>query len=140
MKINLLLLNFIGVTLLLFSCQNRSSSRASAEDFFQTSEKTNFEISPSGKYISFLKEHEGLRNIFVLEISSGKIERITNSDNLHIRSAFWANDRELIFLLDRGLDDNLRLMSVNRESQQTRLILDLSSARMRWVEPIQVVN
>src|SRR5690606_24291098 len=102
--------------------------------------KTNFRISPNGNYISFLKEHNGLKNIFILDLSNGVTKRITNSPVKDIKFAFWASDDELIFMMDRSVDDSLLLMSVNRLSHDVRSILKLPSVQFDWVGPIQVIN
>jgi len=140
MKKNLLLLYFIGLSVFIIACQGKNKDRISAEDFFQTPEKTSFRISPNGKFISFLKAHNGLKNIFVLDLNNGHTQRITTSEKRDIQFAFWANDDELIFLMKRGVNDSLQLMAVNRESQAVRTILNIPPVQMRWIGPVQVIN
>src|SRR5690606_28166440 len=110
------------------------------EDFFHEAEKIQFRISPNGKYISYLKEYEGIKNIYVLNIEKGSTERITKSKERDIQSAFWASNDEIIFLMQRNAGDSLRLMAVNRNTQAVRSILNPTMVQMRWVEPVQVIN
>jgi len=124
----------------LWSCDYKENRHLSAEAFFHTPVKSHFRISPNGKFISFLQEHEELKNIFVLDLNTGQTEHIIESNELDIQSAFWANDRELVFLLRRGISNRLRLMSLNLETKRLNKVLDLPSVMLRWVEPIQVIN
>jgi len=140
MKKNLLFFYFIGICIFLFACQNKDSSRVPAEYFFHIPEKTSFRISPNGRYISYLKDYDGLKNIFVLDLTDQSTHRITTAKEQDIQSAFWANDDELIFLMKRNLGDSLRLMVVNRNNHHVRSILKPAVIKMRWVGPIQVIN
>ena len=131
---------FLGITFFLLACGNIRDDRISAESFFNAPEKTNFRISPNGNFISYLKDYNGLKNIFILDLSSGDTKRITNSPLRDITSAFWASDDELIFMTDRSEDDSLRLTAVNRKSLEIRAILRLPAVQFDWVGPIQVIN
>ena len=138
MRRSILFFYFVGLLIFLFSCQEKKD-RLPAELFFHTTEKSNFEISPNGKYISFLENYKGHKNIFVIDLADTSTQRVTTFDKQGVRSAFWANNDELIFLKDHNAGDSLRLMIVNHKDHALRTIL-ASSARMHWIEPSQIIN
>jgi len=138
MRRSILFFYFVGLLIFLFSCQEKKD-RLPAELFFHTTEKSNFEISPNGKYISFLENYKGHKNIFVIDLADTSTQRVTTFDKQGVRSAFWANNDELIFLKDHNAGDSLRLMIVNHKDHTLRTIL-ASSARMHWIEPSQIIN
>lgn len=140
MNKNLLIYYMAALVTFLWSCDYNKGSHLSAETFFHTPAKSHFRISPNGQFVSFLKDHKGLKSIFVLDLNTGLTEHVLESNELDIQSAFWANDRELVFLLKRGSSDRLRLVSLDLETKRLKKILDLPSVRLRWVEPIQVIN
>lgn len=135
-----LLYCIIVLPIFLFSCGGKENKGISAESFFHSTEKSRFRISPNGKFISFLQGFDGFKNIFVLDLNTGVTKRITNSKDRDIQIAFWANDDELIFVMSRGQEDSLKVMGVNRVSQNVRAILDIPPVQFDWVEPIQVIN
>lgn len=133
-------------TLLLFitasvfwSCGVNDSPKIPIESFFNKSDKSNFQLSPNGKFISYLQKHEGIENLYVMDLEHNKTERITSETDIGIRLSFWANNEEIIFLKYRSPGDSLRLMAVNRNALSVRYILPPADVKMRWVGPL-VVN
>lgn len=138
MRKSILLFCFVVLSALLFSCGGKGE-RLPAELFFHTAARDNFEISPNGKYISFLENYEGQKNIFVIDLADTSTHRITAFNNQSVQSTFWASDSELIFLMEQNSGDSLKLMAINPETQATRSILT-ANAKMHWIKPNQVIN
>jgi dipeptidyl aminopeptidase/acylaminoacyl peptidase len=138
MRRSILFFYFIGLSVFLLSCQGKEK-RLAAELFFHTTKKSNFEISPNGKYISFLENYEGHKNLFVIDLTDTSTHRITTFEDRAVKTAFWANNDELIFLMDQDSGDSLQLMVVNWKDHVFRSLLT-TSARVHWIEPTQVIN
>jgi len=71
------------------------------EDFFKNPEKSAYQISPDGKFISFMAPYESRMNIFVQKAGSEKATRITSETDRDIAGYYWANDNRILFLKDR---------------------------------------
>lgn len=126
----------IGVLIFLIAIGGCDSAKEiPAELFFRKSERTDFQISPSGEEVAFIQSHEGIKNLFLLNLRSEKTQRITQESDQDIRFAVWANDRELIFMNDRKKDDSVSLKLVNIESGETRFVLPPIKSRLRWIAP-----
>lgn len=136
----LLLFGFLALSLVFSSCMNRGDANLSASSFFHTPKKDNFRISPDGRLISYVEDYKGKKNIFVLDIESSDIRRLTSFKDYSIQSAFWANDNEIIFITERNPQDTLRLMAINVENKKIRYLVPPTVVQFRWVGPIQVIN
>lgn len=83
------------------------------EDFFRNSEKTGYQISPSGEYYSFMAPYESRQNIFIQKVGADSAVRITSETARDIAGYFWANDQRILYLKDTGGDENYQLYGVN---------------------------
>ena len=83
------------------------------EDFFKNAEKTAYKISPEGKYFSYMAPYENRMNIFIQEIGADSATRITSETDRDIAGYLWANDNRILFLKDKGGDENFMLFGVN---------------------------
>jgi dipeptidyl aminopeptidase/acylaminoacyl peptidase len=112
-----LLIFMIGTSLFIGGCiQENKVMKAKLyplEDFFKNPDKTRYQISPDGKYFSFLAPYEDRMNIFVREIGQDSITRLTSETDRDIAGYFWPNNNQLLFLKDQGGDENFRLYAVN---------------------------
>ncbi|MBA2378089.1 MAG: S9 family peptidase, partial [Blastocatellia bacterium] len=85
------------------------------EIFFGNPEYAGAQISPDGKYISFIKPLNGTMNVWVKGIAEpfGAARPLTN-DVRPVRSYFWARDgKYILFVQDKGGDENFNVYAVN---------------------------
>ncbi|MGK6351042.1 prolyl oligopeptidase family serine peptidase [Parapedobacter sp. DT-150] len=129
-----------GIAGCLGSCESRKGRVIPVEDFFSEPEKTDFQLSPNGKYIAYLRLYEGQKNIFILHPDEqNREQRITSDRDLGIQSYFWANDDELIFTKDKK-NDSLQVFAVNRATSAARHLMPPSAVKLRWISPSKVIN
>lgn len=86
------------------------------ELFFGDPEISASQISPDGKWISFVKPFNGVRNIWVkkTEESFDKAKPITNDTKRPVTSYFWSRGgKYILFVQDKGGDENYRVYAVN---------------------------
>jgi len=83
------------------------------EDFFKNPDKSSYQISPDGKYFSFLAPYESRMNIFVQKVGEDKATRLTSETARDIAGYFWGNNNRILFLKDTGGDENYQLYGVN---------------------------
>ena len=85
------------------------------EFFFGDSEIGNAEISPDGKFIAFLKPYKGTRNIWVKSVDESfeAARPVTNDSRRPIPNFAWSADgKYILFVQDRGGDENLNVYAV----------------------------
>ncbi|WP_310396258.1 S9 family peptidase [Hymenobacter sp.] len=74
------------------------------------------QLSPDGKFLSFIKPYNGTRNIWVKGLSEpfDKARPMTNDQARPVRGYFWSRDgKYLLYSQDKGGDENFNIYAVN---------------------------
>tara|TARA_S200000501_G_scaffold128592_2_gene121506 strand:+ start:5288 stop:7183 length:1896 start_codon:yes stop_codon:yes gene_type:complete len=96
--------------------QNNELPIIPLEDFFKNPEKSSFQISPNGQFISYMKPwEEGNRrmNVYVKPFDSEKEIRITNAKKRSLYGYFWLNNNRVAYIQDKGGDENIHIYAVD---------------------------
>lgn len=101
----------------LASCDSapRTAPRIPMEDFFRNPEKSAYQISPDGKYFSFMAPYETRMNVFVQEVGKPEAVRVTSETERSVMGYMWANNDRIVFFKDTGGDENYQLYAVDRD-------------------------
>ena len=86
------------------------------EDFFRNPEMSSFQLSPNGKYISYMKPWEDgnrMMNVYVRPIVSAEEVRITGASKRSLYGYFWLNENRIAYVQDEGGDENIHIYAVN---------------------------
>src|SRR5687767_2168031 len=86
------------------------------EIFFGNPEYAGAQISPDGKYISFVKPLDGTMNVWVKGFDEPfeAARPMTNDQTRPVRNYFWSRDSKyILFVQDKGGDENFNVYSVN---------------------------
>jgi dipeptidyl aminopeptidase/acylaminoacyl peptidase len=86
------------------------------ETFFGNPEYAGAQISPDGKYISFIKPYKDVRNVWVKGIDEpfDKAKPLTAELKRPIGGYFWSWDsKRILFVKDSGGDENFNVYAVN---------------------------
>ncbi len=115
-------------TLLLFCALVLASATAPAQTtgklppiidrelLFGDPEISGAQLSPDGKFMSFIKPYKGTRNIWVKTINEpfAAAKPMTADTSRPIRGYFWSRDgKYLLFSQDKGGDENFNVYAVN---------------------------
>jgi dipeptidyl aminopeptidase/acylaminoacyl peptidase len=95
--------------------------------FFGNPDRSNVQISPDGKRLSYLAPSNGVTNVWVQATPTGEqaargtqaeaARAVTNSAKRPIRMYFWAqNSQQIIYAQDRDGDENFHLYAVDLEN------------------------
>ena len=107
------LLLFAAAAAVLASCAPKTAPELPMETFFRNSEKTGYQISPDGRYFSYMAPYESRRNIFVQPVDGKDAVRITSETERDLAGYFWANNNRILYLKDTGGDENFQLYGVD---------------------------
>ena len=84
------------------------------EDFFKNSEIANFQLSPNGKYLAYLKPFQNRMHIHVRKVDDPDSERrITHQSTQDITSFGWKENDTLVFMKDFEGDENYHIYRVS---------------------------
>lgn len=107
------------------------------KDFYRNLEKSSFELSPQGDYLSFRQPWKNRMNIFVQKIGEEKTTRITDASERDIRAYFWANNNRIVYVLDKGGDENFKAYAVNIDGSNPKVLTPFDNVRVIIVDPLE---
>jgi len=143
-KINSLTVAIFAFTFFLFlgGCENKAQKPMTAkqiplEDFFKNPEQTRYQISPDGKYFSFLAPFEKRMNIFVQERGQQKATRLTSETDRDIARYFWPNNNQILYLKDDGGDENHKLYGVNIDGSNPICFTDFEDVKTQIIDDLE---
>jgi dipeptidyl aminopeptidase/acylaminoacyl peptidase len=87
--------------------------------FFGNPEISGGQLSPDGKYIAFLKEYNGIMNIWVKELYAtfDEARPLTDSER-PLYGYFWSSDgKYILYVKDKDGDENINIFAVNPEDE-----------------------
>ncbi len=135
----LLLGALIGFSLLLGGCKSKKPMQVRQiplEDFFKNPEKARYQISPDGKYFSFMAPYEKRMNVFVQEIGKDSAIRLTSETDRDIAGYFWKNPTRILYLKDTGGDENFKLYGVNIDGSNLKCFTDFPKVRTEIIDDL----
>lgn len=104
--------------------QDKGNYKYKVEDYFQRPKSSQFQLSPGGKYLSYMeKQGDGKRHVFVKDIASGKVNRAIEEKDELVKGYGWINDERLVYVMDKGGNENFHIYAANVDGSN---ILDLT--------------
>jgi dipeptidyl aminopeptidase/acylaminoacyl peptidase len=85
------------------------------EDFFRKPDKAMVRLSPDGARLAYLEPFERRLNLIVRDLATGENVRVTDSTERDIGGFLWADDDRLVYVQDKGGDENFRLYATGRD-------------------------
>ena len=114
---------------------------------FGNPERAAAQISPDGKYISFLAPRDGVLNVWVIERGKSLTDArpLTREKVRPIRTYYWAaNGDDIVYAQDKDGDENYLLYAVNVASGNERKLTDFNGVRVAvygssWKRPDELL-
>ena len=97
------------------------------------------QISPDGTRLAWIAPHEGVLNVWVAPVGDDGVDWsaaqvVTDDTDRGIRMYAWAHDgRHLLYLQDRGGDENWRLHDVDLSTMQRRDLTPFDGVRTELI-------
>ncbi len=103
------------------------------ETFFGNPDKASAQISPDGSQISFLAPVDGVLNVWVGPAEDpSSAQPVTHDADRGIRMYLWAYDsKHVVFLQDKGGDENWRVYAVDLDAGETRDLTPFDGVQAR---------
>lgn len=88
------------------------------EDYFAKPKSSSFQLSPNGKYLSYKeKDAKNKNHVYVKEIATGKVSMAIEEKEELIRGYGWVNDNRLLYVMDKGGDENYHIYAVDLDGK-----------------------
>jgi dipeptidyl aminopeptidase/acylaminoacyl peptidase len=107
------------------------------EDFFKNPEKSGYQISPDGKYYSYMAPYESRMNIFVQKIGKDKASRLTSETDRDIAGYYWANENRILYLKDNGGDENFAVYGVDKNGKNSKCLTCFDGVRTQIIDDLK---
>jgi len=86
----------------------------SVADYFAKPASSSFKLSPNGTYMSYREKDENLKNhVYVKNIETNEVKRVITEGEELVRGYGWANDSRLIYVMDKGGNEDYHLFAVD---------------------------
>ncbi|KAA3650953.1 MAG: S9 family peptidase [Bacteroidetes bacterium] len=104
--------------LLKLAQQERGDYKYSVEDYFRKPSQSSFQFSPDGKYVSYKqREEDGKSHVYIKNTETDEIIRAIEEKDELIRGYGWANESRLIYIMDKGGNENYHLFAVDLDGK-----------------------
>ena len=110
------------------------------EDFFKNPEKSSFQLSPDGKYFSYMAPVNSRMNIFVQEIGKEEVAQLTHETDRDVAGYMWANNSRILFLKDTGGDENYKLFGVDIDGSNLKGLTDFDKVRTQFIDDLEDID
>lgn len=93
---------------------NPENYKYSVEDYFARPKASSFNFSPNGTYLSFKEKDENAKNhVYVKNLETDEVKRVIEEKEELIRGFGWANDNRLVYVMDKGGNEDYHLFAVD---------------------------
>jgi dipeptidyl aminopeptidase/acylaminoacyl peptidase len=93
--------------------KNNKSMQIPLRDFFKNPESSAYQLSPNGKYLSYLAPFNQRMNVHIKNVETQEITRITEVKDRDIAGYMWVTNERLIYVRDFGGDENYHILAVS---------------------------
>lgn len=102
-------------------------------DFFKNPQEAGHQISPDGKYLSWLTSYERRLNVHIRPLAGGPTVRVTGETARDIGGYFWKGNR-ILYVKDFGGDENFHVVSVNLKGEDLKDLTPGEKVRAQIVD------
>lgn len=109
------------------------------ENFFRNSERTGYQLSPDGSYISYMAPYKDRLNVFVRRVDETDEHaiRITNETERSVAGYMWADNQRLLYMKDTAGDENYQLYGVHRDGSDDRAYTAFDGVRTSLIDDLE---
>ena len=118
-NLRLLLLLLVALPVLSSTLHAQVPDLIDREMFFGDPEVTGAQLSPDGRYMSFIKPHLDTRNVWVKETSAPfeDARPLTDNTDRPVAGYFWSRDgKYLLYVKDQGGDENYNIYALDPQA------------------------
>ena len=91
------ILFLIAIAIAVHGCKSDKAIQIPISDFFKTPEKSNFKISPDGKYLSYVKPDREKQQLFIKSLADGNERKAITFGNYAGRDYSWTFDNKIVY-------------------------------------------
>jgi dipeptidyl aminopeptidase/acylaminoacyl peptidase len=110
----------------------------SVADYFAKPVSSSFQLSPNGTYMSYREKDEKLKNhVYVKNIKTNEVKRVITEGEELVRGYGWANDSRLIYIMDKGGNEDYHLFAVNVDGSDGKELTPYEGVKVNILESLK---
>lgn len=107
-------------------------------DYFAKPKASAFQLSPDGKYMSYLeKDNDGKRHVYIKEVSTGNVTRVIEEKEELIKGYGWVNKERLIYVMDEGGNENYHIFAVNIDGSNEKDLTPFEGVKAQIINSLK---
>lgn len=109
------------------------------EDFFRNSERTGYQLSPDGRFVSYMAPYADRLNLFVraADEPDDRALRLTDETERSIAGYMWADNERLLYMKDTAGDENYQLYGIRRDATDRRAYTAFPGVRTSLIDDLE---
>ncbi|KAB1071433.1 S9 family peptidase [Tamlana haliotis] len=93
---------------------SKGNFKYAVKDYFAKPKASSFAFSPNGAYLAYKEKDDDTKNhVYVKNLENDKVTQVIKEEDELIRGFGWANDNRLVYIMDKGGNENYHLFAVN---------------------------
>lgn len=108
------------------------------KDYFKRPDKSSFILSPDGQYLSYKqKEEDGKINVYIKNTTTNEITLALEEKEELISSYLWGNNNTLLYMMDKGGDENYHLYAHNLNTKKDIDLTPFEGVTLNTIHPLK---
>lgn len=108
----------------------KGTYKYSVEDYFKRPAQFSFQFSPNGQYMSYKeRDANGKSHVFIKNTATNEVKRVIEETDQLIRGYYWAGNTRLIYLRDKGGDENFHINVTNLDGSSQKDLTPFDGVR-----------
>ena len=117
---------------------NPTNYKYAVEDYFARPKARSFSFSPNGTYLSYREKDEHAKNhVYVKNLETNEVKRVIEEKEELIRGFGWANDNRLIYVMDKGGNENYHLFAVDIDGTNQKELTPYDGVKVEILEGLK---
>ena len=117
---------------------NPTNYKYSVKDYFARPKARTFSFSPNGNYMSYREKDDNAKNhVYVKNLETNEVKRVIEEKEELIRGFGWANDERLVYVMDKGGNEDYHLFAVNIDGTNQKELTPFDGVRVNILEMLK---
>ncbi|WP_299367769.1 S9 family peptidase [Winogradskyella sp.] len=115
-----------------------NSYKYDVEDYFARPKARSFNFSPDGKYLSYREKDDNKKNhVYVKNLETDEVTRVIEEKEELIRGFGWANENRLIYIMDKGGNEDYHLFAVDLDGKNQKELTPFEGVKVNILNIIK---
>ncbi|MDD7885716.1 S9 family peptidase [Flavivirga sp. 57AJ16] len=117
---------------------NPTNYKYAVKDYFARPKARSFSFSPNGTYLSYREKDKNTKNhVYVKNLETNEVTRVIEEKDELIRGFGWANEGRLVYVMDKGGNEDYHLFAVNIDGSNAKELTPFEGVKVNILEGLK---